>query len=109
MYAILRQGGRQYRVAPGDTIQIDLISAEAGSAITLEDVLAIRNGDDFVVGEPRVSGAAVKATVKTHGRGVKIRIHKFKRRQGYMKKQGHRQPYTEVTIDSITLNGKSLG
>ena len=108
MYAVLRQGGHQYRVAPGDIIQIEKIDAEKGAEVTLEDVLAVSSGDKLELGEPRIGGAAVKAKVLRQGLGKKIDVYKFKRRKGYEKRYGHRQPFTEIKILSVSRDGRDL-
>ena len=101
MHAVIKTGGKQYRVAPGDTVKVETLSAEVGQQVTLSEVLAVSNGDDVKVGAPFVEGAAVVATVVAHGRHDKVTIFKMKRRKHYQKHQGHRQNYTELRIDSI--------
>jgi len=101
MYAVIRTGGKQYRVAPGDTLRVELLEAEAGSQLSLGEVLLVAEGDSVIVGTPIVAGARVTATVQEHGRGEKIRIVKFRRRKHYRRRQGHRQHYTLVRIDGI--------
>ena len=101
MYAVIKTGGKQYKVAVGDKIKIELIPADIGSEIILSEVLMIADGDKVVVGSPVVDGASVKASVVQEGRHKKIRIFKMRRRKHYQKHQGHRQYYTEVQIDSI--------
>ena len=101
MHAVIRTGGKQYRVAPGDTVKVETLSAEVGQQVTLSEVLAVSNGDDVKVGSPFVAGAAVVATVVAHGRHDKVTIFKMKRRKHYQKHQGHRQNFTELRIDSI--------
>ncbi|HMX61525.1 MAG TPA: 50S ribosomal protein L21 [Candidatus Sumerlaeota bacterium] len=108
MYAVIKQGGHQYRVAPGDIIQIEKIEAEKGDVITLEDVLLVRSGETLEIGEPRVNGAAISAKVLRQDKSPKVEIYKFKRRHGYEKHQGHRQPFTEIQITGFTKNGKAL-
>ncbi len=108
MYAVLRQGSHQYRVSPGDVIQIEKIEAEKGQEVELEDVLMINSADGVELGEPRVTGAAVKAKVLRQDRGKKVLIYKFKRRKGYEKRQGHRQYFTELQILSISRDGREL-
>ncbi len=108
MYAILRQGGRQYRVSPGDIIQIDLLGATKGDEVELDNVLMLNDGDGLSVGEPRVADCSVKARVLREARGRKITVFKYKRRKGYAKKQGHRQDFTEVQITGIVKNGQTL-
>ena len=101
MHAVIKTGGKQYRVAPGDTVKVETLTAEVGQQVTLSEVLAISNGDDVRVGSPFVAGAAVVATVVGHGRHDKVTIFKMKRRKHYQKHQGHRQNFTELRIDSI--------
>ena len=101
MHAVIKTGGKQYRVAPGDTVKVETLAAEVGQQVTLSEVLALSNGDDVKVGSPFVAGAAVVATVVGHGRHDKVTIFKMKRRKHYQKRQGHRQNFTELRIDSI--------
>lgn len=101
MHAVIKTGGKQYRVAPGDTLKVETLAAEVGQQVTLSEVLAVSNGDDVKVGSPFVAGAAVVATVVGHGRHDKVTIFKMKRRKHYQKHQGHRQNFTELRIDSI--------
>lgn len=108
MYAVVRQGGHQYRVTPGDILQVEKIEVDPGEEISLEDVLMVSNGDTVEIGEPRVSGAVVKARIRRLGRGKKIKVYKFKRRKGYQKMYGHRQPFTEIEITAIEKDGKAL-
>jgi large subunit ribosomal protein L21 len=104
MYAVIRTGGKQYRVSAGQSLRVEKLAAEAGSEVVISDVLLIGQGDDVKLGAPLVSGAAVKATVLRQGKGDKIRIFKMRRRKHYRKSQGHRQAYTEIRIDSIDTN-----
>ncbi|MBU6438210.1 MAG: 50S ribosomal protein L21, partial [Betaproteobacteria bacterium] len=90
MYAVIKTGGKQYRVAAGEKIKVEQIAADIGQEVTLSDVLAVGNGSDIRVGTPLVAGATVKATVVSHGRGEKLRIFKLRRRKHYQKHQGHR-------------------
>lgn len=108
MYAILRQGGHQYRVSPGDVIQIEWIEKPKGEIIQFDDVLAVRAGNEFHIGEPIVAGAQVTARVRREGRGKKVLVFKYKRRKAFEKRRGHRQAFTEVEIREISLNGKAL-
>lgn len=108
MYAVLRQGSHQYRVTPGDVIQIEKIKAESGEEILLEDILLLSNGEDLTLGEPRVNGAAIKAKVIRQDKAKKIDVYKFKRRKGYEKRYGHRQPFTEIRILGFSKDGKDL-
>ena len=101
MYAVIKTGGKQYRVAAGEKIKIEQIPADVGSQITLDQVLMVGEGESVKVGNPLVAGATVTATVVSHGRGEKIRIFKLRRRKHYMKTQGHRQNYTEIRVDEI--------
>ncbi len=102
MYAVIKTGGKQYRVEPGAKLRVETLEAEAGSSIKLDQVLMIGDGDKVSVGTPLLAGASVKATVVSHGRGEKIRIFKMRRRKHYQKRMGHRQNYTELLIDSIS-------
>lgn len=102
MYAIIRTGGKQYRVAVGDTVKVETLEAEAGSEVTLNDVLLVAAEDGSIkAGKPVVEGASIKATVLSHGRSDKVRIFKFRRRKHSMKSGGHRQNYTELKIEAI--------
>ncbi len=101
MYAIIRTGGKQYRVQSGEQLRVEAISADVGSTVSLEEVLLVGTGDGVKVGAPLVSGAKVNATVVSHGRGDNVRIFKLRRRKHYQKTQGHRQSYTELRIDDI--------
>ena len=99
--AIIVTGGKQYRVAEGDVIFIEKLNAEAGDTVTFDQVLAVVDGDVANFGAPTVSGATVTAKVEKNGRGRKIRVYKMKPKKGYRRTQGHRQPYTKVTIETI--------
>ena len=101
MYAIIKTGGKQYRVKSGEQLRVESLVAEVGAAVSFDQVLAVGAGDAVRVGAPMVAGATVKATVLAHGRGDKVRIFKLRRRKHYQKSQGHRQNYTEVRIDDI--------
>jgi large subunit ribosomal protein L21 len=102
MYAVIKTGGKQYRVATGEKIKVEQIAAEVGQEIVIDQVLAVGNGSDLKIGTPLVAGAAVTVTVVSHGRGEKVRIFKMRRRKHYQKRQGPRQNYTELAIGSIT-------
>jgi large subunit ribosomal protein L21 len=101
MYAIIKSGGKQYRVKAGEQVRVEALAAEVGSSVSLEEVLLVGTGDGVKVGAPLVSGAKVTATVVAHGRGDKVKIFKLRRRKHYQKTQGHRQSYTEIRIDDI--------
>jgi len=101
MYAVIKTGGKQYRVAPGEKLKVEQIPADVGAEVILDQVLMIGEGESVRLGQPVVAGATVKATVVAHGRGEKVRIFKMRRRKHYQKRQGHRQNYTELKIDSI--------
>ena len=101
MYAVIKTGGKQYRVAAGEKIKVEQIPADVGSEITLDQVFMVGEGESVKIGTPVVAGASVKATVVSHGRHDKIKIFKMRRRKHYQKHQGHRQNYTELRIDSI--------
>ena len=102
MYAVIKTGGKQYRVSQGETLKIETVVGDVGSAVVLDQVLMIGNGDTVSVGKPLLSGATVTATIVSNGRGEKIRIFKMRRRKHYQKHQGHRQNYTEIRIDGIS-------
>ena len=101
MYAVIETGGKQYRVAQGDVIRVEKLPAAEGDSITFDRVLMVGGGDDARIGAPLVDGGKVTADVEAHGRGDKITIIKFRRRQKYRRKQGHRQDYTQVRITDI--------
>jgi large subunit ribosomal protein L21 len=101
MYAVIKTGGKQYRVTAGMKLKVESLVAEVGSKVTLSEVLAVGEGESVVVGAPRVNGASVNATVLSQGRHDKVRIFKHRRRKHYAKTQGHRQNYTELSIDQI--------
>lgn len=101
MYAVIKTGGKQYQVAVGDKLKIEVIPADIGGKITITEVLMVADGDNVVVGAPVVDGANVVASVIGAGRHKKVRIFKMRRRKHYQKSQGHRQDYTEIQIDSI--------
>jgi large subunit ribosomal protein L21 len=101
MYAVIQTGGKQYRVAEGDTLRVEKLAADEGATVELDRVLMVADGDTVTVGRPYVEGGRVTATVKAHGHGVKVKIIKFRRRKHHLKRQGHRQPYTDLTITGI--------
>ena len=101
MYAVIKTGGKQYKVAPGEKLKIEQIPADVGAKVVLDQVLLVANGEAVTVGQPVVKGANVAATVVSQGRHDKVRIFKMRRRKHYQKRQGHRQNYTEIQIDAI--------
>jgi large subunit ribosomal protein L21 len=101
MYAVIKTGGKQYRVASGEKIKVEQIAADVGQEIVIDQVLAVGNGTDIKIGAPLVSGATVKATVVAHGKHDKVHIFKMRRRKHYQKRQGHRQQFTELQIVAI--------
>ena len=102
MYAVIVTGGRQYRVAQGETVRVDKLAGDVGSEIKLDQVLMVGEGEGVTLGAPLVAGALVTAKVVKHGRADKIRIVKFRRRKHHRKEMGHRQHYTEIEIVGIT-------
>jgi large subunit ribosomal protein L21 len=102
-YAIIRTGGMQFRAEPGKTLRVPTIEGEVGANITFDEVLLGSDGTNVHTGAPLVSGAKVSGEIVRHGKGDKIVVFKFKRRKNYARKQGHRQPFTEVKINDITL------
>ncbi|MGZ8211323.1 MAG: 50S ribosomal protein L21 [Burkholderiales bacterium] len=102
MYAVVKTGGKQYRVRAGEKLKVEQIPADIGAEIVLDQVLFVGNGEDVTMGTPLVSGAAVTARVVAHGRGEKVHIFKMRRRKHYRKSQGHRQNFTEIEILGIT-------
>ena len=102
MYAVIQTGGKQYRVSEGTTLRVEKIAADEGASIEIDKVLMVADGDDIKVGAPYVEGGKVTATVKAHGKGKKVRIIKFKRRKHHLKRQGHRQAYTEIGVTGIS-------
>jgi len=102
MYAVIKTGGKQYRVSAGEKLKVESIRAEIGAQIVLDQVLLVADGDRVTAGTPLVSGATVKATVVAHGRGEKLAIFKLRRRKHYRKTLGHRQNYTEIEINGIS-------
>lgn len=101
MYAIIKTGGKQYRVAEGDVLNVEKLNVEAGEEVVFEEVLTVVNEADVKIGQPVVEGAKVVAKVVEHGKGEKILVFKYKAKSNYRKRQGHRQPYTKVEISKI--------
>ena len=104
MYAVIKTGGKQYRVEPGNVLKVESIDAEVGASVDFEEVLMIADGDDITIGTPTVASAKVVAEVIAHGRAKKVEIVKFKRRKHHQKRTGHRQNFTQIQIQNI--NGK---
>ena len=103
MNAIIVTGGKQYKVSEGDVVFIEKLDQNAGDTVKFDQVLAIIDGENATFGTPAVEGASVEATVEKNGKGKKIRIFKYNAKKGYRKRQGHRQPYTKVTINKISV------
>ena len=104
MYAVIKTGVKQYKVAAGDYLRVEKLDGDVGSKVVIDKILMVADGDNVTIGSPLVAGAKVNATVLSHGKGDKVMIFKFHRRKHYRKTQGHRQSYTEIQIDDI--NGK---
>ena len=102
MYAVFATGGKQYRAATGDVLKVEKIEAEKGATVELDQVLMVGEGEDVRIGTPFVDGSKVTAKVKSHGRASKIEIIKFRRRKHHMKRQGHRQAFTELEVTGIS-------
>ncbi len=103
MYAIIETGGKQYRVQVGDTLKVDKLPAEAGEKVEVNKVLCVAGGEELQLGTPLLEGAKVILTVLQHGKGKKIIVYKYKAKKNYRRKQGHRQPFTRVTVDAIEV------
>lgn len=105
MYAVIKTGGKQYRVVAGERLKVEKLEVEVGGTVTLDQILMVSDGTTATIGSPIINGATVKATVLSHGRGDKVMIFKFRRRKHYRKTQGHRQSYTEIQIGEILAAG----
>lgn len=103
MYAVIETGGKQYRVSSGEKLKVEQLAADIGSQITIDKVLMVADGDKISIGKPLVNGAKVQATVINHGRGEKVKIFKLRRRKHFKKQQGHRQNFTEIQVDQISV------
>ncbi|MGI6647733.1 MAG: 50S ribosomal protein L21 [Bacillota bacterium] len=101
MYAIIETGGKQYRVQEGDVLKVEKLDVVEGETVNLDKVLALKKGEELIMGSPLVEGARVVAQVLEHGRGKKIIVFKYKPKKNYRRKQGHRQPYTQLRIEKI--------
>ena len=104
MYAVIKTGGKQYRVTTGQTLKVEKLELEQGASIDLDQVLMVAEGENIKIGTPLVAGGKVTATIKSHGRGKKIEIIKFRRRKHYRRQAGHRQSYTELEITNISAS-----
>jgi large subunit ribosomal protein L21 len=105
MYAVIKTGGKQYKVAEQEILQVEKLPGEAGTTVEIADVLMLVDGENVRVGTPLIEGASVRAEIMSQGRSPKIRIIKFRRRKHYRKQQGHRQAYTEIRITAISSGG----
>lgn len=103
MYAVIKTGGKQYKVAAGEKIKVEQIAADVGQEVVIDQVLAVGSGADLKVGAPLVAGASVNATVVAQGKHDKVHIFKMRRRKHYRKSQGHRQTYTELQINAVSV------
>ena len=104
MYALVKTGGKQYKVQEGDILNIEKLDIDEGSLYVFESILAVGTDDNgLMIGQPMVEGAKVESTILSHGKDKKVIVYKYKPKKGYRKKQGHRQPYTQVQIDKIVL------
>lgn len=102
MYAVIRTGGKQYRVSQGESFRVEKLDAEVGTTLTFEPLL-VGEGESVKIGQPTVAGASVKAEIVSHGRGKKIIVFKLRRRKNYRRKQGHRQAFTQLRVQSIEV------
>ena len=101
MYAIIETGGKQFKVAEGDVLKVELLHAEAGETVEIDKVLLVNKDGQLTVGKPYVEGAKVTLKVEENGKGKKIIVFKYKAKKNYRKKKGHRQPYTKVTVEKM--------
>ena len=107
MYAVIKTGGKQYRVTPGLRLKVEKLVGDVGSDVTIDQVLVMADGENVTIGAPLIAGASVTAKVLSHGRGDKVMIFKFRRRKHYRKTQGHRQSFTEIQIGEILAAGQA--
>ena len=105
MYAVIKTGGKQYKVAAGDKLRVEKLAGEVGAIVVIDKVLLLNDGVETTIGAPLIDGATVSATVVSHGRADKVMIFKFRRRKHYRKTQGHRQSYTDLLIGDILAAG----
>ncbi len=101
MYAIIQTGGKQFKVSEGDVINVELLKVNEGDKYSISEVLLIANGENFNIGAPFVNGASVETTVVSHGKEKKVIVYKYKRKSGFHKKKGHRQPFTSLKVEKI--------
>ena len=101
MYAVIKTGGKQYKVSEGDEIIVEKLNVEEGATVTFDEVFAVIDGEEIKIGQPKVEGAKVTASVVKNGKGPKIRIFKYKHKTNYRRRMGHRQPFTKVKIEKI--------
>ena len=103
MYAVIKTGGKQFKVAEGDVLKVEKLTADVGKTLNLNSVLTLVDGDKVTIGTPMITGASIDATIVSHGKGVKVKIFKMNRRKGYRKSQGHRQSFTEIKVNKIAV------
>jgi|TARA_B100000768_G_C11261615_1_gene369013 large subunit ribosomal protein L21 len=103
MYAVIKTGGKQFKVAEGDVLKVEKLTADVGKTLNLNSVLTLVDGDKVTIGSPMITGASIDATIVSHGKGDKVKIFKMNRRKGYRKSQGHRQSFTEIKINKIAV------
>mgnify|MGYP006169046799 FL=1 len=103
MYAVIKTGGKQFKVAEGDVLKVEKLTADVGKTLNLNSVLTLVDGDKVTIGTPMITGASIDATIVSHGKGDKVKIFKMNRRKGYRKSQGHRQSFTEIKINKIAV------
>ena len=103
MYAVIKTGGKQFKVAEGDILKVEKLTADVGKTLNLNSVLTLVDGDKVTIGTPMITGASIDATIVSHGKGDKVKIFKMNRRKGYRKSQGHRQSFTEIKINKIAV------
>ena len=103
MYAVIKTGGKQFKVAEGDVLKVEKLTADVGKTLNLNSVLTLVDGDKVTIGTPMITGASIDATIVSHGKGDKVKSFKMNRRKGYRKSQGHRQSFTEIKINKIAV------
>ena len=103
MYALIKTGGKQFKVSEGETLKVEKLTTDVGKKVSISDVLTLVDGEKVTIGTPRVKGASVDVTILSHGRREKVKIFKMNRRNHYKKSQGHRQSFTEIKVDKIAV------